>query len=41
MLFGPILVRLLIRNEPIRESFVNSVFDHVVSSTRSLAAHTK
>jgi AcrR family transcriptional regulator len=41
MLFGPILVRLLIRNEPIRESFVISVFDHVVSSTRSLAAHTK
>jgi AcrR family transcriptional regulator len=41
MLFGPILLRLLIRHEPIRESFVISVFDHAVSSTRSLAAHHK
>lgn len=38
MLFGPILLRLLLRNEPLRESFVNSVFDSVVAGTRSLAA---
>jgi len=28
--------RLIVQNEPIRESFVISVFDHVVNSTKSL-----
>jgi AcrR family transcriptional regulator len=36
MIFGPILTRLIVQNEPIRESFVTSVFDHVVNSTKSL-----
>jgi AcrR family transcriptional regulator len=36
MVFGPIITRLIVQNEPIRESFVISVFDHVVNSTKSL-----
>ena len=36
MIFGPIITRLILQNEPIRESFVISVFDHVVNSTKSL-----
>ena len=41
MIFGPLITRLLIRHEPIRESFVISVFDHVVASTKALARHSK
>jgi AcrR family transcriptional regulator len=36
MIFGPIITRLIVQNEPIREPFVISVFDHVVNSTKSL-----
>jgi AcrR family transcriptional regulator len=41
MIAGPLITRLLIRHEPIRESFVISVFDHVVASTRILATQSK
>ena len=36
MVFGPIITKLIVQNEPIRESFAISVFDHVVNSTKSL-----
>lgn len=37
MVFGPIITRLLIRHEPIREPFVNSVFEHVVAGVKANA----
>ena len=36
-IFGPLLVRLLIRHEPIDEAYVLAVFDHVVAGANARA----